>query len=83
MNMFEEDKARTLKRLPFLRFMDSLGMVAWKEDSYHCARQYLRLLHPLSWFWLLVNVLAAIFSGGIPKTVKELPKVIRDETVWW
>ena len=83
MTRFEEDKADKLKRILPLRIMNALGMIAWQEDSYSCAEQRLRRLHPLSWVWLLVMTLAALVMIGVPETVKDVKRAIREDTVWW
>lgn len=82
MNMFEQDRAGKLKRILPLRIMNAIGMIAWREDRYGCAQQKLRMLHPLSWPWVLLMLIAGIFLHGLIEIVKE-SKNLRDEMVWW
>ena len=81
--MFKAEKARKLKRLPGLRVMNALGMVAWRETEYSYAQQYVRLLHPLSWVWIVLATLSAVITYGVPKTVSEMKSVLKSETVLW
>lgn len=83
MTMFEEDKADKLQRLVMLRIINALGLIAWHEDRYGCADQRLRLLHPLSWVWMLLRILVALVLVGVPETVREVKHAIREDTVWW
>ena len=83
MNLFEKDKAGKLKRLPVLRIMNALGMIRWDEDQYNCAQQKLRILHPLSWPWIAVQILLAFVMYGVVDVAKELKSVWRDDCVCW
>jgi hypothetical protein len=83
MNLFEDDKAAKLKRILPLRIMNMLGMIAWREDSYHCANQKLRLLHPLVWLYLIVMLPLFVILHGVVEVSKEIKSLFRDETVWW
>jgi hypothetical protein len=83
MDNFAEDKADKLERIWPLRIINALGMLAWHKDSYGCADQKLRRLHPLSWVWFLIMILAALFMAGVPETVKAVKRSFRDDTVWW
>jgi hypothetical protein len=83
MNHFEESKADILSRLPALRFMNAIGMIAWQADGYGSASQKLRMLHPLSWPWAVAVVLVAIVAHGIIEVWKELKTVWRTDCVWW
>lgn len=82
MNMFEQDRAAKLKRIMPLRIMNTLGMIAWREDRYGCADQRLRILHPLTWPYVLVVLVVAVVAHGVIEVVKEA-KNLRDELVWW
>lgn len=82
MSSFEQDRAEKLKRLRGLRIMNALGMIAWREDRYGCAEQKLRILHPLSWPWILVLVIAAVVMHGAVEVAKEI-KRLPEEMVWW
>jgi hypothetical protein len=82
MNNFEQDRADKLKRLHILRIFNAIGMVAWKETQYG-AEQKLRMLHPLSWFWLVIMVIFSIFAQGIPDTISDLKDTWKRELVWW
>ena len=82
MTNFEKDRAAKLKRMRGLRIMNSIGMVAWREDRYGCAKQKLRMLHPLSWPWIITLVLAAVVMHGVVEVAKEI-KRLPEEMVWW
>lgn len=83
MDYFAEDKAEKLNRLLGLRIMNALGMVAWQADGYGGASQKLRMLHPLSWPWILVVVLVAIVAHGLIEVWQELKSTWRNDCVWW
>ena len=83
MNTFEQDKARKLKRILPLRIMNAIGMIAWRDDRYGGAEQRLRMLHPLSWPWLIVMVLLAVIMHGVVEVGKELKTLWRGQCVWW
>ena len=83
MNLFEQDKADKLNRLPGLRIMDALGMVAWRKDEYGFAYQKLRMLHPLSWIWAAAMILLALVMHGAIRVVKELKTLWQDDCAWW
>jgi hypothetical protein len=82
MTTFEQDKAGKLKRLRGLRIMNAIGMIAWREDRYGCAEQRLRMLHPLTWPYVLLMLIAGILLHGLIEVVKEA-KNLRNELVWW
>lgn len=82
MTNFEKDRAAKLKRMRGLRIMNSIGMVAWREDRYGCAEQKLRMLHPLSWPWIIMLVLVAVVMHGVVEVAKEI-KRLPEEMVWW
>jgi hypothetical protein len=82
MNHFEQDRAAKLKRILPLRIINALGMIAWQEDRYGCAEQKLRMLHPLSWPWMLALVLLAVVMHGVVEVAKEI-KRLPEEMVWW
>ena len=83
MNTFEQDRARKLNRLKFLRWMNYTGMITWREDRYGCAQQLLRRLHPFSWVYVVAAVSVAVVLHGVVEVSKEFKTMIRDETVWW
>jgi hypothetical protein len=78
---FQETKQKKLKRMLLLRIMNTIGMIAWRVDSFGEAQQKIRMFHPLSWLWLLTVVLFGIFSRGIPETIRELLGIFKEETV--
>lgn len=80
---FEEDKRGKLSRLKVLRFMNSIGMIAWREDRYGGAEQCLRMIHPLSWAYLFVYVCFATVMYGAIEVFKEMKRTWKEETVWW
>ena len=82
MSIFEEDKADKLKRLRGLRIMHAIGMVAWREDRYGYAEQKLRMLHPLSWPWMILMILLAVVMHGVIEVWEEV-KRLPEEMVWW
>jgi hypothetical protein len=82
MNYFAEDKADKLNRLLGLRIMNALGMVAWREDRYGCAEQRIRMLHPLSWPWVIALILFAVVMHGVIEVAKEI-KRLPEDMVWW
>lgn len=82
MSSFEQDRAAKLKRLRGLRIINALGMIAWREDRYNCAEQKLRMLHPLSWPWMITLVLLAVVMHGVVEVTKEI-KRLPEEMVWW
>jgi hypothetical protein len=83
MDYFEEDKADKLKRLVGLRIMNAIGMVSWHKDSYGCAYQKLRVLHPISWFWIVGIILTAVILQGVPETIRDLKAAWHGDCVWW
>ena len=82
MTNFELSKADTLKRMPMLRIMNAIGMIAWREDRYGGAEQRLRMLHPLSWPWVIALVLFAVVMHGVIEVAKEI-KRLPEDMVWW
>jgi nicotinamide riboside transporter PnuC len=76
-------KAAKLKRMPMLRVLNALGLFAWKETAYDYAEQKLRLLHPLSWIFIVVTVFVGVLMEGVPGIVKELKQSFKDDTVWF
>jgi hypothetical protein len=80
---FLQDKTDKLKRLHFLRIMNTLGMVAWLDDGCGGASQRLRMLHPLSWPWSIAVILLAFVMHGVVEVGKELKTFWRDQCVWW
>lgn len=82
MTNFEKDRAAKLKRMPMLRIMNAIGMIAWIEDRYGCAAQKLRMLHPLSWPWVIALVLFAVVMHGVIEVWEEI-KRLPEDMVWW
>jgi hypothetical protein len=80
---FEKSKRQKLQRLPVLRIMNALGMVAWKEEKYSGADQKLRLVHPLTWAYLLAMIFVSLITQGVPETVKETKCFMKDSAVWF
>ena len=80
---FEDYKAEKLKRMLGLRIMNMLGMVAWREDTYGDAKQYLRLLHPLTWIWIILATIFGILAQGIPSTIDDLRATWKEDTLIW
>jgi len=80
---FEEDKRRTLNRIKALRIMNYLGMVAWHRDVLGGAKQKLRLMHPLGLIWLILMISFYVIAYGLLTVSKDIPHVIREDTVWW
>jgi len=83
MTRFEQSKTAKLKRILPLRIMNAIGMIRWDVDRYGCATQRLRMLHPLSWPWLIALIVIAVFLHGVIEVAKELKTLWRDECVWW
>ena len=79
---FQETKQKKLKRILMLRIMNTLGMIAWREDSFGEAQQKIRMIHPLAWVWLVIMVLYGILYMGIPQTFRELRGIFKEEVVW-
>jgi hypothetical protein len=80
---FAKHKAAKLKRITGLRIMHYLGMVAWRPCEYDGAKQYLRLIHPLTVVWLVGMTLYGILSQGIPDTVQDIGHSLKHDTVWF
>jgi hypothetical protein len=80
---FEETKQRKLKRMVGLRVMNALGMVAWRDDGYGEATQKLRLIHPITWIWIVAMFLYGVLSQGIPETVSDISHSLKYDTVWF
>ncbi len=83
MDKFEQSKDKKLKRLLGLRVMNAIGMIAWRNDSYGEAAQYLRLVHPLSWVWILIMIIYSVLAQGIPATIGDIAYTVQKESVWW
>ncbi len=81
MNSFQSDRAEKLKRMLGLRIMNVLGMVAWREE-YGEATQKLRLVHPFTWFWIMLMIVYGIFAQGVPETVSDVRYSLKHDTVW-
>lgn len=81
--LFDQDKKAKLQRMPVLRILTYLGMIAWRKDIRGEAQQYLRFMHPLSWPYLAVGCILAIILLGVPNGVRELNYLIRNDVVWW
>lgn len=82
MPTFELAKADKLKRMRGLRIMNALGMIAWRGDVYGCAEQKIRMLHPLSWPWVITLILVAVVMHGVIEVAKEI-KRLPEDMVWW
>jgi hypothetical protein len=82
MPTFELAKADKLKRMPMLRIMNAIGMIAWRGDEYGCATQKLRLVHPLTWIWILAMFVYGIVMQGVPETVSDIRDSLKKDTVW-
>ena len=82
MTNFEKDRAAKLKRMPMLRIMNAIGMIAWREDRYGGAEQRLRMLHSLSWPWVIALVLFAVVMHGVIEVWEEI-KRLPEDMVWW
>ena len=80
---FEETKQRKLQRLLGLRIMNWLGMVSWIDGGDGEAKQMLRLVHPLTWVWLVSVSTFGIFMQGVPDTVSDVKYAFKHETVLW
>lgn len=79
---FEEDKRAQLAQTLGLRVINAIGMVNWKTNYYNDAIPMIRLLHPVTWVWLIVIIIIATFLDGFPRTIKSAREFIREETVW-
>lgn len=82
MKSFEKDKAAKLKRLPLLWIFNILGVMAWHEDRYGCAAQKFRIVHPLTWVFVIGFALVGSVLQGVPETIRTL-RDSRDDFVWW
>jgi hypothetical protein len=80
---YAETKQSKLKRKPVLRIMNAIGMVAWRDDRYGEAKQHLRLIHPVTWIWLIVMILVGIVIQGIPETYKDIKYSLTHDTLWF
>lgn len=80
---YEETKQRKLKRLLGLRIANAIGMVAWRDDSYGEAKQMLRLIHPLTWVWIVIMVIYGTVSQGVPATVRDIRYSLQHDCVWF
>jgi hypothetical protein len=78
---FQETKRHKLHRMLGLRIANVLGMVAWREENGE-AQQKLRLVHPLTWFWIMLMVVYGIFMQGVPETVSDVRYSLKHDTVW-
>ena len=76
-------KAEKLKRMPLLRVLNALGLFAWKETKQDYAEQKLRLLHPLSWLYIIAVFFVGGLMEGFPGIVKEVKQAFKDDTVWF
>ena len=80
---FEETKQRKLKRMVGLRIMNALGMVAWRKDQNGEADQKLRLVHPLTWVYIVVMSAASLVMEGFPRTVRDVRSFLKNSAVWF
>jgi hypothetical protein len=81
--MFEETKRRKLKRMLALRIANAIGMIAWRDDGYGEAKQHLRLIHPLTWFWVVSMVVYGFVLQGVPETIKDIGYILKHDCVWF
>lgn len=81
--MFEETKRRKLQRMTGLRIMNALGMITWRADEYGEANQRLRLLHPITWLWVVVAFVYGILAQGVPETIRDVRYSLKHDTVWF
>lgn len=80
---FEQKKKEKLERLPLARLMNLLGVLSWQETEYKDAEPFIRLIHPLSWVWIVAVFISGIIMQGIPESIKDMKACIDSETVWW
>lgn len=80
---YEETKQRKLKRMISLRIMNAIGMVAWLDDGNGEAKQHLRLIHPLTWVWIVAMGVFGVLAQGIPDTYADVKDIWRHELVWF
>lgn len=80
---FRESKRDKLHRLPVLRIMSALGMVAWQSSKYGEADQKLRLVHPLAWVYIVVMSAASLVMEGFPRTVRDVRSFLKNSAVWF
>jgi hypothetical protein len=80
---YEETKRRKLKRMISLRIMNALGMVSWLGDGYGEAKQHLRLIHPLTWAWIVAMGIFGVLAQGIPDTLTDIKHSLKEDTVWF
>lgn len=79
---YEETKQRKLKRMLALRIMNAIGMIAWHDVDGE-AKQMLRLIHPLTWVWMVVMAAYAVAMQGVPDTISDLRHSLKYECVWF
>lgn len=82
MTDFERDRADKLQRMWLLWLLSMLGVIAWREDSYHCANQKFRIVHPLTWVVFIGFVIIGSVMQGVPETIRNL-RDSHDDFVWW
>jgi len=63
--------------------MNCLGMVSWSSDEYDAAKQKLRLVHPLTWLWIVLAFTYAVFYEGVPQAIDDISYSLENETVWY
>jgi hypothetical protein len=80
---FKETKQRKLKRMLGLRIMNMIGMISWRDDEYGEAKQFIRLVHPLSWAWIVAVMIYGVLAQGIPDTIDDIKHSIKYDTVWF
>jgi hypothetical protein len=80
---FEEMKRRKLKRMLGLRIMNVLGMIAWRKCEYEIAQQKLRLIHPLTWVWIVAMFVYGLLAQGIPETLSDISHSLKYDCVWF
>jgi hypothetical protein len=66
-----------------LRIMNMIGMVAWRKSEYEIAEQKLRLIHPLTWVWIVAMLIYGVLAQGIPETLSDISDSLKYDTVWF
>jgi hypothetical protein len=82
METFKADKSALLKKSNLLRIMNYIGMIAWNEDDYGDAKEKLRLIHPLTWLYILCVILGSILEFWA-KMFGDLKETLKNDTVWF
>jgi hypothetical protein len=83
MNKFHQTKKDKMDRMPLLRVFNLLGIISWVEDRWGEADQKIRLVHPLSWIWIIVVFLYGVVASGVPSAIEDIKTCLKEETVWF